>query len=296
LKGDKKRMANIIMAIILAIVVLIILILINRRWRFSPFLKMWRLGVGYGLFCIILIGSSISENTVFGIVALFSLIAGGFGHFFTFVVSGGKAGPSDSGLEPMLADALKLKEIEAKVIKAPAPNFWTLKAYSTDTVQLTNQNINQISVIAGFTAGGMGGGMDTVGYEKQISSELRITVFLENRLSEKVREAITASLHIIGRNITLGLPNGEVTDIKWNGGQITELLDQDKEIKETLLNMVKRAESFKTISIEKGNKTSVHVRLLFETQVPEEAISVISDHFSAYDKIAKHIREVVSTY
>jgi len=45
-----------------------------------------------------------------------------------------------------------------------------------------------------------------------------------------------------------------------------EVLNQDIKIKEALLNVAKSVESLATISVEKGDKMSVHIRLFFEFQ------------------------------
>ena len=172
-------------------------------------------------------------------------------------------------------DYLRGKGVEAEVVELHAP-FWKYQS-TKRAVRLSGKNVDEIWILPRTEPGANYYTWDT-----------HFRVLLDRPLAGATKKAVAAKSKLIGQNKRLGIFGGEITDVEWVGGGIAHALNQDTDLRMMILDVT---HFISEIRIKPAGKSAVTIRVR-----NREGLIRGGDVFEIYDRIAKHVREVVSTY
>jgi len=176
-------------------------------------------------------------------------------------------------------EILQKKGVEAEFLPIKAP-FWKNQR-GNGMVRLSGQNIDEIRIRTRLLGGGAQGG--------NARYETNFKIYLDRPLQAVIKKAVTAKTRPIWQKKSMGVSWGKITDVEWIGGSITQALNQDTNLRMMILSVVQDETE---IRIKPEGKSIVNIR----KQEPEGRLSGSVDEFEAFDKIAKQVREIATTY
>jgi hypothetical protein len=176
-----------------------------------------------------------------------------------------------------IAEFLQGKGIEAEVVETPAEG--SLVEVQIE-VQLTGQNIKVIipRVRTYGTTGSAGG------------TYLEIKVLIDKSLDKQTKKALSAKTKVVKeRSLRTIVLNGKITAVKWVGGGIAGILNNDFELSKTLVDFAVAGVYEEGIKIRAG-KTSVDIECAQSYWLLAIERGFGDSLFGLFDRIAKHIR------
>lgn len=188
-------------------------------------------------------------------------------------------------LEDYVVMRLRHIGVEGEVVETPKPGFWITKKPPKTMVRLTGKNVDEIRLQKGQGAPPI---------TRDFPAEIQLWVLFDKPLSREAKREVKAKSKVIKQNKKLGLFGGKLTDVKWVGNRIVDYLNQDMELRTKL---IAAKEGFKHIKIRPEGKSAVDIKIVLETtSVGLDELIIMTDHFSDYDRIAKHVRDVLGAY
>ncbi len=185
-------------------------------------------------------------------------------------------------LEDCVVTCLRHIGVESEVVETPKPGFWITKKPPKTMVRLTGKNVDEIRLQKGR------------GSQNYSPAEIQLWVLLDKPLAREAKKEAKAKSKAIRQNKKLGIWGGKLIDVEWVGSRIADYLNQDMELR---MKLVDAKEGFDHIKIKPGGKSAVDIKIVLgDDHVTAREVVIMTDHFSSYDRIAKHVREVVSAH
>jgi hypothetical protein len=166
-------------------------------------------------------------------------------------------------------------------------------SYREPVIQLKGENIDRIRLhTADSFSCGSAGAFSRFLYE----------IALNKDTLDKTEGKLNAKTKIIRKKSILGIPAGEITDIKWAGNDLAQMLNQDSTISKIVLNCSK---TWKNIEFQVQAVSPAKIQILSPVFVDIDYIQGLysSEHkekledcifgFTICNKIAQHIRKLI---
>jgi hypothetical protein len=190
-------------------------------------------------------------------------------------------------------DYLHSQGVDAKLAEEAAADVYG-NAISEPVIRITGRNIDSIRVTSADYFG--------CSLPENIS-RFQYEISLEKKLDGETVRKISTRIEYERENKTLGLFGGAITGTHWTGGKLADLLNRDKDISSVLLDCTRSPGNpefqvqMKTLDMAEilGPRfvDLERIKEMFKRGVKEGFEECVFG-FKTSDKIAKHVRDLVS--